>query len=206
MLELAKEHAMAAGVSGWVEITKPDDFGGPWDAIFSAFGPIDIGSELPAWSDALAAHGKLALLVWGPAEPDDPLVLLERIALDRSPAPTFDRQHLARILSASGLALVRHTIVRHTVSFRRAEDLALAAIRACTWRGAFEAQGEARRGKALARFYDAVGGPDRPVSWAPPATLAIAGLPGAEIELPHRPSVKIPVQAEMDCPSRPSRL
>ena len=193
MLELSKERAKAAGVS--VEIAKPDDLGGPWDAIISAFASveIDIAAELPAWSDALDPRGKLALLLWGPFEPDDPLALLERIAVDRQPGPTFDRTHLGQLLHSAGLTLVRHTIVSHTVSFPRAEELATAAIRACTWRSAFEAQGEARCGKALARFYDAVGGPDRPVSWEPPATLAIAGLPGAEIELPHRPSIKIPL-------------
>ncbi len=69
----------------------------------------------------------------------------------------------------------------------------MSAINACTWRQSFEAQGQAKCGKALAKVYDGLGGPDAPVSWEPPATVAIAGLPGAEIELPHRPSVKIPL-------------
>jgi hypothetical protein len=158
----------------------------PWDAIASTT-DLDAG-----WSDALATHGKVGVLVWGPDDPDDPLALLERTLASR-PAPSGDRTALARRFHEVGLVLVRHTIVRHTISFPRAEQLATAAIRACRWRANFEAQGEAKCGKALARFYDAVGGPDQPLAWEPAAAVAIAGLPGAEIELPHRPSVKIPL-------------
>ena len=43
-----------------------------------------------------------------------------------------------------------------------------------------------------ASFYDKVGGPDAPLTFAPPATLAIAALPGAEVELVNRPSVRAP--------------
>jgi hypothetical protein len=46
--------------------------------------------------------------------------------------------------------------------------------------------------RVAARFYDSVGGPDAPLTFAPPATLAIAALPGAEVELAHRPSVRVP--------------
>lgn len=193
ILHIVRENVDAAGVGGWVETSS--DLGGPWDAILSVFGSveIDIASELHAWADGLDPKGKLGLLLWGPPEPDDPLVLLERTLADRQPGPTFDRAHLGELLHAAGLALVRHTIVHHTVSFIHAEELALTAIKACTWRATFEAQGAAKCGKALGKLYDALGGPDHPVSWEPPATLAIAGLPGAEIELPHRPSVKIPL-------------
>ena len=159
----------------------------PFDAIVSTSADID-----PGWSDALAPAGKVGLLLWGPEEPDDPLAVLERIAARRTSEP-LDRSHLAERLHAAGLALVRHTVVRHTLMFAHAEELAASAIRASTWKAAFEAQGEARCGKALARFYDEVGGPQQALSWEPAATIVIAGLPGAEIELPHRPSVKIPL-------------
>lgn len=165
------------------------DFRGspPWDSILATTTQLDAG-----WSDALGTHGKVGVLVWGPDDPGDPLALLERTLATRQPMIS-DRAALAQRFHEVGLVLVRHTIVRHTISFPRAEALAIAAIRACAWRKDFEAQGEAKCGKALARFYDAVGGPDQPLAWEPAAAVAIAGLPGAEIELPHRPSVKIPL-------------
>ena len=39
------------------------------------------------------------------------------------------------------------------------------------------------------KFYDAVGGPTEPIVFEPAATLAIAALPGAEVELAVRTSV-----------------
>jgi hypothetical protein len=160
-----------------------------------AFGDreIDLGDALPKWSDALEARGKVALLFWGPAEPDDPVVLIERMFADREPPRTPDRNALQSMLVAAGLTLVRHTLLRHTISFSRAETLADGVVAASTWGPSFDAQNEAKKGKCRARFFDAVGGPNAPISWQPIATLAIAALPGAEIELPHRPSIKVPL-------------
>lgn len=194
MLEIVRDKVDAAGVGGQVE-TAHDLGGPPWDAVLSVFGSIeiDIASELHSWADVLDPKGKLGLLLWGPTEPDDPLALVEKVLADKQPGPTFDRAHLGELVHAAGLVMVRHTIVRHTVSFLHAEELARNVVHACTWRPNYEAQGEAKGGKLLAKVYDALGGPDAPVAWEPPATLAIAGLPGSEIDLPHRPSVKIPL-------------
>jgi len=131
------------------------------------------------------------------AHPDDPLALLEKTLTGRDPPKTPDRAELAARFEENGLSLVRCTLVRHTVTFHSAEELARAAIGAAAWRRDFEAQNEAKKGKLLARFYDAAlthnrGGISAPVAWEPVATLAIAGLFGAEIELPHRPSIKLP--------------
>ena len=52
--------------------------------------------------------------------------------------------------------------------------------------------GEERMGLVAARFYDRIGGPTAPLSFEPAVTLAIAGHPGAEVELMSRPSVKVP--------------
>ena len=41
-------------------------------------------------------------------------------------------------------------------------------------------------------FYDQVGGPTAPLVFEPAATLAIAALPGSEVELAVRPSVVAP--------------
>ena len=52
--------------------------------------------------------------------------------------------------------------------------------------------GDARLERVAARFYEDVGGPGVPVSFDPPATIAIAALPGDEVALENRPSVKAP--------------
>ena len=46
--------------------------------------------------------------------------------------------------------------------------------------------------RVASRFYEWTGGPDVPLSFSPPATLAIAAHRGAEVELAHRPSVRVP--------------
>jgi hypothetical protein len=58
-------------------------------------------------------------------------------------------------------------------------------------------------GRVAARFYDQVGGPTAPLSFEPAVTLAIAARPGAEVELAHRPSVKVPSAKISTVPSKP---
>jgi SAM-dependent methyltransferase len=189
-----------------------DTSGGPWDAVVCAFGVSELtrglshpdlnptpAPVLSAWGDALTPGGKVGLLLWGPLEPDDPhtrmlqaLAELEPQVAPRLPDPSVGRREVAALLEAGGLALARHTTVTHDLMFRTAEHFALAVRRACSWRATFDALGDVRTGKVLARFYDSVGGPEKPLVYQPTATLAIAALPGAEIELPHRPSVRLP--------------
>ena len=92
----------------------------------------------------------------------------------------------------AGLAMVRHTVVRHTLSFASAEAFVRAMREACTWRRIWEELGDARLERVAARFYEETGGPGAPLSFDPPATLAIAAVPGAEVELENRPSIKVP--------------
>jgi len=87
---------------------------------------------------------------------------------------------------------VRHTVLRHTVSFPTAEDFTAAIREGRTWRTIWEELGPERMGRVTARFYDQVGGPTAPLVFEPAATLAIAALPGAEVELAVRPSVVAP--------------
>ena len=63
---------------------------------------------------------------------------------------------------------------------------------ACTWRRIWEELGDARLERVAARFYERIGGPSTPVSFDPPATLAIAALPGAQVDLGNRSSVRVP--------------
>ena len=97
------------------------------------------------------------------------------------------------MFGASGLALVRHTVLRHTVAFPTAEDFTAAIREGRTWRRVWEELGPDRMGRVTARFYDRVGGPTVPLSFEPAVTLAIAARPGTEVELLTRPSVKVPL-------------
>jgi hypothetical protein len=82
--------------------------------------------------------------------------------------------------------------VRHTLAFQSAEAFVRAMREACTWRRIWEDVGDARMQRVAARFCERVGGPGAPLSFEPTATIAIAALPGAEVELQHRPSVRAP--------------
>src|SRR5262249_42280341 len=102
------------------------------------------------------------------------------------------RDAMAQMFDRGGLAMVRHTVIRHAMSFRTAEAFVRAMREACSWRRIWEELGDAKMDRVAARVYETVGGPDAPLTFAPPATLAIAALPGAEVELAHRPSVRVP--------------
>jgi hypothetical protein len=103
-----------------------------------------------------------------------------------------ERDPMAKMFEAGGLAMVRHTVVRHTLSFRSAEHFVAAVKESCTWRRLWEEIGDERMGRVAARFFERIGGPDAPISFESPATLAIAAVPGTEIELEVRPSIKVP--------------
>ena len=100
---------------------------------------------------------------------------------------------MAQMWKDAGLVMVRHTVVRHTLSFERAETFVRAMSHACTWRKVFEDIGQVRMDRVAAKFYERVGGPTSALSFQPAATIAIAALPGAEIVLERRPSVSVPV-------------
>lgn len=204
--------ARAAALEGVVTVQHAglsDVAGGPFDVIacpFSLADTDDVAATLAAWRDALGEAGKIAIVAWGPADADDPAELLARAAhhvapeLDLSDAPLpTTRAELAELFERAELALVRHTVVRHTLVFRKAEHFVDALAAGSTWGPAFVGLAPATRDRLRARFCDLVGGPDQPLAYAPAATIAIAGRPGEELELPHRPSVRIPIAR----PSRP---
>lgn len=180
-----------------------DAAGGPWDAVLCAFGLWQLPARedsLRAWAKALAPRGKVGIITWGPGDPSEPFELLSASLREiepsfRVPAPHVQaaREAMQAMFGQAGLSMVRHTVVRHTLSFKSAESFVRAMREACTWRRIWEELGDARLDRVATRFYERVGGPTTPLSFDPPATLAIAALPGAEVELEHRPSVRAPM-------------
>lgn len=206
MIRVCDEQVKKAGF-GWVTCEKgvPSDVtDAKWNAIVCCFGLWPLSFEeraktLSAWSAALEKNGKVGVLTFGPPDEDDPFELLSQALRELEPSaatrPTRvdpTREAMTKMFEDGGLALVRHSVLRHTVTFPTAEDFTNAIREGRTWRRVWEELGPERMGRVTARFFDRVGGPTEPLSFEPAATLAIAALPGAEIELANRPSVKAP--------------
>jgi ubiquinone/menaquinone biosynthesis C-methylase UbiE len=179
-----------------------DASGGPWDAVLCAFGLWQLPARadtIRSWGRALAPHGKIGIITWGPDDVGGPFQVLAACLRECEPTATVPDAHVHAARDAmeamfvqAGLAMVRHTVVRHTLSFRSAEAFVLAMREGCTWRRVWEDLGDARLERVAACFYEKMGGPGTPLSFEPVATLAIAALPGSEVELEHRPSVRVP--------------
>lgn len=177
-----------------------DTSGAPYSIIATAFATFTEDEErnaLEAWRDALAHHGKLGRMTWGPADDDDPYALYFDAIAEFAPAlaaratdPVVERNALGKLFESAGLVMVRHTIIRHTQVFAGAEEFVDALVPALAWHPELVALGETTLQKIRARFLDRAGGPAAALSFQPAATIAIAALPGDEVELPHRPSVR----------------
>lgn len=185
------------------ERAEADDVGaGGWNAIVCAFGMWKIANRekvLKAWAGALVPTGKVGVLTFGPPDVQDPFEMLAQALRELEPDAlatpariSSDRESMARMFEDGGLALVRHTVLRHTITFPSAEAFIAAIREGRTWRRVWQELGEERMGLVTARFYDRVGGPTEPMSFEPAVTCAIAALPGAEVELATRHSVKVP--------------
>ena len=206
MVKICGELADAAGLENVYceESDAKDASGGPFDLVVCAFGLWQLDDRvgaLTAWGRALSNSGKVAVMTWGPTEEDDPF---ERVSLCLShlepdfvpPSPRIlsERDSMAQMFEEAQLSMVRHTVFRHTLAFKRAEDFFLALRETYPWNEIWDQLGDARMSRVAARFYGLVGGPDAPLSWDPAATLAIAGLPGSEIEVAsRRSSVHVPI-------------
>jgi len=196
------------------EHAPAEDVGeGDWNAIVCAFGLWQLKNRtavLASWSKALAPSGKVGVLTFGPPDADDPFELLMNALHELEPnvvatPPRIDaaRESIAKMFDEGGLALVRHTVLRHTVTFPSAEEFTAAIREGRTWRRVWDELGSERMMRVTARFYDAVGGPTAPLVFEPAATLAIAALPGAEVELAVRPSVVAPGLSSSPPPPMP---
>jgi ubiquinone/menaquinone biosynthesis C-methylase UbiE len=176
--------------------------GGAWNAIICAFGlwrEKDRTALLKSWAGSLVPTGKIGVLTFGPPDPTDPFEMLadalrelEPDALATPARIASDRESLSRMFEDAGLALVRHTVLRHTLTFPSGEAFIAAIREGRTWRRVWQELGEERMNLVTARFYDRIGGPMEPMSFEPAVTCAIAALPGAQVELATRHSVKVP--------------
>jgi ubiquinone/menaquinone biosynthesis C-methylase UbiE len=203
MVRLAREHTSRAGLPATIECQvadASDASGGPWDAIVCAFGLWQIKDRqatLRAWQGALAPLGKVGVITWGPYDANQPFEKLRECLEELEHGFTVpnanvlaERVAIAGMFEEAELQMVRCTLVRHTLSFKSAENFVRAMREACTWRKVWEELGDARIERVAARFYDAVGGPDAPISFDAPATIAIATHPGAEVVLEQLPSLR----------------
>ncbi|MCL2777502.1 MAG: class I SAM-dependent methyltransferase [Polyangiaceae bacterium] len=175
---------------------------GGWNAIVCAFGlwrfPNCV-TILNHWRSALATNGKVGVLTWGPIEDGDPYNLLTRALTELEPGVSESRprinpsrESMHSMFEEAGLSLVRLTVIRHTVSFTSAEAFLSSLSEGSTWRKISEELGPQRMARVAARFFDQIGGLTVPLTFQPAATLAIAALPGAAIDLAVRSSVKAP--------------
>ncbi len=207
--EMVRFCAEAVQKAGFTQIATAqgeasDAAGGPWDAVVCAFGLWqlpDRAAVVRTWGGALAPSGKVGILTLGPAEADDPFERLACILKEQEPGHSAprpqieaERASMDEMFAAAGLAMVRHTVVRHAMSFTTAEQFVRAMRETSAWRRILDAIGDERMDRVAAKFYDTAGGPDAALSFAPPATLAIAARPGAEVELADRPSIRVPAR------------
>jgi hypothetical protein len=204
LVAICAEQAQKAGFGAVrCETAEPGDVtGGPWQAIICAFGMwrmANRGATLRRWAGALSPSGKVGVLTFGPPEETDPFDRLAQALRELEPKAEAtparidaSREAMGAMFEDAGLVLVRHTVLRHTITFPSAEAFIAAIREGRTWRRIWEELGDERMGLVTARFYDRMGGPTTPLSFEPAVTLAIAARPGAEVELLSRPSVKAP--------------
>lgn len=217
LVDMCAAQVKAAGFTG-VDCSRAeaDDVGGQkWNAIVCAFGLWKIADRTPvlkSWASALTPNGKVGVLTFGPPDDNDPFELLAQSLRELEPnAETTparipsDRESIGKMFEEAGLSLVRHTVLRHTVTFPTAEAFTAAIREGRTWRRVWEELGPERMGLVTARFYDRLGGPTAPMTFEPAVTLAIAALPGAVVDLHSRPSVRAPQLASAPPPPRPPR-
>lgn len=216
LVAMCAEQVKAAGFPAVTcERGETSDVGaGNWNAIVCAFGLWRIPERvnvLKAWSASLAPSGKIGVMTFGPPDADDPFEMLAQALRDLEPDAEAtparipaDRESLSRMFEDAGLALVRHTVLRHTITFPTAESFIAAIREGRTWRRVWQELGDERMGLVTARFFDRIGGPTEPMSFAPAVTCAIAAHPGAEVELATRHSVKVPSLSNAP-PATPSK-
>ena len=90
----SKRASSAQDLHGLATFSDGDALGSDLDAVVCAFGlrhKADRRAALAKWRDALGPKGKLGLMMWGPAQPDDPQDWLATAAREIDPALDFAR-------------------------------------------------------------------------------------------------------------------
>ncbi len=210
MIRIASEQLRSGGFetrSEFAVAEANDVSGGLWDVIVCAFGLWQLvgaseeneaaspNAVLRSWASALSPRGKIGILVWGPSEDGQPFELLRDCVRELEPAKAWPnaydgarRESMRKLLDDAGLEMVRHSVVRHTLSFRSAELFVNAMRESGALRRTWEELGDARFERIARAFYEHTGGPDVPLTFRPPATLVLGTLPGANVELDVHPS------------------
>jgi SAM-dependent methyltransferase len=204
MVRICHEQARVAAFDN-IETAVADareTHGKKWDAIVCAFGLWQIQDRealVRSWSSGLSPGGKVGVLTWGPSAGEGPFEILASCLKELEPehhVPTphvhAEREPMARLFDHGGLVMVRHTVIRHTLAWKSAESFFRALRESCTWRRLWEEIGDSRLERVAGLFYEKVGSASTPLSFDSPATIAIAALPGDEIELENRPSIRVP--------------
>jgi hypothetical protein len=190
MVRLCREQVARAAVQARIECVVDDASaaqGGPWDAVLCAFGLWQIGSRcdaLRAWASELAPDGHVGIITWGPREPGSPFDAMREALADIAPEHAVpdpyvhaERGAMEAMFAEAGLVMVRHTVVRHTLSFPTTAAFVKAMRAGCSWRQLGDVLGDATFDRIAVRFCDAFGGPLAPLAFDPPATLAIGVRP-----------------------------
>ncbi len=190
MIEHARSEAQKAGIAMPIDFRvadAADTLGGTWDLIVSAFGLWQLEDRdevLRSWSEALGEDGRIAVLEWGPPEPDGPFQLAELALVQTAPElggarrgwALASRESMGELLASSGLRMVRHAVIRNTMSFGSAEGFLQALCSGGAFVHLVEGLGRERLGAMAEAFYAQLDPPSArtPLSFAPAASIAIA--------------------------------
>lgn len=190
MIEYARNEAIKAELQMPVEFRvadAADTLGRRWDLILSSFGLWQLDdriSVLRAWRDALTEGGRVAVLEWGPPEPGGPFELvgqaLETIAPELGAIQRThvlaSRESMGEMLSAAGLQMVRHAVVRNLMDFGSAEGFLQAMCLGGSFVRFADVLGRDRTQRVGEAFYELVDPPSArtPLSFSPAASIAIA--------------------------------
>jgi ubiquinone/menaquinone biosynthesis C-methylase UbiE len=190
MIEQARRVLTESDIGMKVEFAKTDasdTLGHKWDLIVNAFGLWQIRQRhkvLRGWREALAQGGSVAILAWGPPDPDGPFEMVESAFRDLEPEAAAvsrlrelaGREAMGALLAESGLRLVRHAVVRNTMEFGSAEGFVDALCSGCSLVQIAEAVGTDRLQRVAQAFYAKLSpaSPRTPLLFAPSASIAIA--------------------------------
>jgi ubiquinone/menaquinone biosynthesis C-methylase UbiE len=190
MIEQARKGVVPAEITMPIEFKvadASDTLGRQWDLIVNAFGLWQLDDRLGtlrAWREALADGGRVAVVEWGPPDPDGPFELVGTALRDLEPElgettrlrELAARELMASMLEQAGLQMVRHAIVRNVMEFGSAEGFFNALCSGCSYVRFAEALGHERLEALAQAFYAKLSPPSSrtPLSFGPAASIAIA--------------------------------